>query len=209
MQQTPPEFERSRLGFAASAEEEFAFLIELGLRLVGLDHTLARYESDRRFVQVFHGRGSYELGVGIGRWIDVDGVTREQVFPLRDVVALRCDPAEVGYGETSATTAEATRKFLRDLAGWTREFAGSLLTDGDEIFRDLSERNARRADAEEEGMRASRLRARAEEAWRRRDFGSLANAYGEIDRDLPTVELSASERSKLDYALRALGEKGY
>ncbi len=79
--------------------------------------------SDRRCVRVSHGRGSYELGVEIRRWIDVDGVSRGQVFPLRDVIGLRTDPGVVGYGGTTVTSAELVRRFVAQLAGWNREGA--------------------------------------------------------------------------------------
>jgi hypothetical protein len=203
---TRPGPERGRLGFAAAVSREFGFLLGLGFHLVELNDTFARYEGDHRYIQVFHGRGSYELGVEIGHWVDVDGVTHEEAFPLRDVVALRCDPVEVGYGGTSATSAELVDRFIRKLAGWTREFAGPLLTDGDELFDELKERNAARYEAETDQWRASQLRTQADAAWRRKDFGTVVNAYSEIEKELSTVELRASERGRLRYARRALGE---
>lgn len=192
--------DRVRLGFASIAQAEFSFLLELGFRLVEVSDTLARYGTERRVVRVFHGRGSYELGVEVGRWIDVDGVRREQAFSLRDVVALTNDLADVGFGGTSATSAASVRKFLGQLAGWTREFALPLLTDGDELFDRISELNSARSEAYLESIRASRLRAKADEAWRRRDLDTVLLAYSEIDRELATVALRGSERARLDYA---------
>ncbi len=125
---------------------------------------------------------------------------------MRDVVALRQDPAEVGFGGTSATTAESVRRFLGQLAGWAREFALPLLRNGDDLFDQLSRSNAARAHAERDELRASRLRARADEAWQRQDFATVANSYSEIESELPAASLKASEQGRLKYALKALGE---
>jgi hypothetical protein len=206
MHGTQPGSERWRLGFTSAVSQEFGFLLKLGFRLVELRDTFARYETARRSVRVFHGRASYELGVEVGRWIKVNGVSYEQAFPLRDIIGLQRDPADLGYGGTSATTADLVRRFLNQLAGWTREFTLPLLTDGDEIFDTLSVSNAARGAAERDVQRASRLRARAQEAWRRRDHVAVVNAYSEIDTELPTVRLSPSERRRLEYAIRALGK---
>lgn len=206
MPRTSPGPERALLGFAVAAQETFSFLLGQGFTLMELSDTLARYESGWRIVRVFHGRASYELGVEVGRWVEVAGTRREQSFPLRDVVALRRDPVDVGFGGTTATSPPAVRRVMALLADWTREYAGPLVSGGDELFEVLSERNAERGRVEQEGLRAQRLRDRAEEAWRRRDFGAVALAYSEIESELHSVTLKASERGRLDYARKALGE---
>lgn len=45
----------------------FDFLRAYGLKPVEEDVTFVRYESDAMFVNVYHGRGSFEIGVEIGR----------------------------------------------------------------------------------------------------------------------------------------------
>ncbi|WP_146844081.1 hypothetical protein, partial [Cellulomonas composti] len=184
--------------------EAFGFLLARGFALAELSDTVARYESSRRLVQVFHGRASYELGVDLGRWIEVDGVRCEQVFPLRDVIALRRAPAEAGLGGTTATTSGAVRRFLGLLGSLTREFAEPMLIEGDEWFELLSELNADRSSSGQQTLRASRLRERADSAWRRGDFGAVVIAYSEIEGELRSVTLRPSERGRLEYARRAV-----
>jgi hypothetical protein len=94
------------------------------------------------------------------------------------------------------------------LARWTREFALPLLTNGDDLFDRMSELNSARSEAHLEGIRASGLRARADEAWKRRDLETVVLAYTEIDRELATVELRASERARLDYARKHREHEG-
>lgn len=200
---TQPAPDRHQLGFAVEVVHEFEFLAKLGFKLVERSDTLACFETSRRLVRVFHGRGSYELGVEIGRWVEVNGARREQVFPLRDVVSLQSDPSEAICGGTTATTPEQVRKFLRQLSEWTKRFAFPLLTDGDELFDELGACNAARGVAQRDTQRAALLRARADEAWQRRDFDLVVAAYTEIDLELSTIELKPSERGRMQYALKA------
>jgi hypothetical protein len=91
---------------------------------------------------------------------------------------------------------------------WTREYAFLMLTDGDEVFDVLSAKNASVGAAEREAQRASKLRARADDAWRQRNFSIVVNSYSEIESEMQTVELRKSERGRLDYARRAIDQGG-
>jgi hypothetical protein len=199
-----PSLQRGSLGFAVSATREFDFLLALGFRVTEITDTLVRYDGPRRFVRVFHGRSSYEAGVQIGRRVNIEGVDAEQAFPLRSVIKLRSDPSQLGYVGTTARTAELLHRFIHQLAAWTQEFALPLLDDGDELFDRLSALNAAEFNAENDVQRTTMLRRRADEAWRRRNFDVVLQAYEEIDAELSTVELKASERGRLSYARRML-----
>lgn len=130
----------------------------------------------------------------------------EDSFGLRDLISLTRDPEEVGYKGMSARTPELISRFLQQLAAWTKEFGLPLLTNGDAIFDQLSEASLHSAVAEAHAQRAALLRPRADDAWRRRDFASVINAYSEIISELSTIELQRSELGRLHYAQRAMGE---
>lgn len=83
-----------------------------------------------------------------------------------------------------------------------------LLTDGDDLFEAMSELNTVLSESYLEGIRAARLRARADDAWRRRDLETVLLAYSEIERELVTVTLRASERGRLDYARKHVDLRG-
>ena len=196
----PDSGSRSDLAFAISAQDKFGFLVvDFGLRLIEAGDTWVRYESDRRFVNVDHGRLSYEVGVEVGRWIEVHGVRKEDLFPISYVLAIgdRAKPLE---RIRTATTAAQVSRELHRLALLFREHVTPLLLDGDGLFDEMSADNAARSTAYLEDMRAAVLRARADEAWRRRDLVAVVLAYTEIERELTTVSLHASERARLDYS---------
>ena len=62
-----PSPERAKLGFREAVLSSFKFLNDVGFRPVEQEMTLVRYESPEVFVNVYHGRASFELGVEIGR----------------------------------------------------------------------------------------------------------------------------------------------
>jgi len=67
MFQTDPGKDRWQLGFQDSVLSSFDFLSTYGLRPVEESATFVRYESSSVFVNVYHGRASFEIGVEIGR----------------------------------------------------------------------------------------------------------------------------------------------
>ncbi len=138
---TEPGPEHAALGFVAAVQGSFGFLEnDYGFRLVRAEPTFVRYEGERRFVNVFHGRSSYELGVEIGRWVEVDGEVAEQRFGLGYVVALSREPDSVGFRAFTATDADTVARFVLQLAEWTRDFGASALAGGDAAFERMSAR---------------------------------------------------------------------
>ena len=205
MPTTSPGSGRSRLGFADAVKESFVFLVSgFGFRLVEAQPTFVRYESERAFVNVFHGRGSYELGVEIGHWIVIDDDRVEERFPLGDVIALDHDLATVGYRSFATTEKEPLARLVAQLAGWTQRFAPRALEGDATTFDRLRVENARQSQAMQEGWRATRLRSAADEAWHRKDWGRVVDAYGEMVSELRTVDLKPSELRRLRYAQEQL-----
>ena len=205
MPTTSPGPDRSRLGFADVVNESFAFLVSrFGFRLVDAQPTFVRYESERAFVNVFHGRGSYELGVEIGHWVDLDDDRVEERFPLGDVIALDHDPSTVGYRSFATTEKEPLARFVAQLAEWMQRFAPRALEGDVTTFDRLRVENARQSQATQEGWRVSRLRSAADEAWHRKDWGRVVDAYREMVTELRTVELKPSELRRLRYAQERL-----
>lgn len=200
---------RSEFDFARGVRRTFDFLIrEYGYAITDSCTTFVRYEAGETFVNVFHGRASYELGVEIGRWIHVRGKKVEQKFPLGDIISFQTDPVGMGFQTYTATTRADLEKFLEKLAIWTKEHGGPALEGRAEFFDALSIQNARASKEGRESLESARLRARAEKAWHDRDYACVISAYEQISQDLETVPLKESEAGRLRYARRCVSGEG-
>jgi hypothetical protein len=92
-----------RLGFVALATEAFAFLLRLGFAVVRREGTLVRFESDSVFVNVYHGRSSYQVGLELGR------VGKDELYSLYEVLRAVA-PSELQRAHRQATEREVLRR---------------------------------------------------------------------------------------------------
>jgi hypothetical protein len=183
--------------FVALATALFAFLPDSGLALAEVDESRVRFASLGRFVNVYHGRDSYEVGVEVGRWIEVDDQAVEQLFPLVYLLAVQSGETELDRIRSATDRGQLERELGR-LASLLKGNLAPLLTD-EQIFDQMTELSASLSQRYTEGIRATRLRERAEEAWSRKDLATVMLSYAEIEQELPTVSLRASERARLKY----------
>jgi hypothetical protein len=195
--------DRAEFGFAAAALAEFSFVSEFGLVPVEQDEKWSvnhlRFESQRRSVNIHHGYWSYEVRVEVGRWIEIGGARHEQAFSLGAFTRALAGHREWEGGPTAINRDQLLRQLHRRAAE-LRPIAHLVLVNGDDVFERVSANNAAWATAYTEGMDASRLRARADAAWHRRDLETVIAAYQELDSTFTTITLLASERAKLNYA---------
>ena len=184
--------------FVGLASAAFGFLADRGFTLVEAAEDLLRYASEHRFVNVYFARDSYNVGVEVGRWIDVEGQVVEQLFPIVYLVAVRSGATELDRIRSATDRGQLERELER-LAEVLRANLDPLLA-GDDVFEQMNELSISLSQRYTEGIRASRLRARAEEAWSRKDLATVALSYAEIAKELPTVSLRPSELARLRYA---------
>lgn len=195
--------DREQLGFLGAARDQFSFLADRGFEEVAGNATYLRLERDGVFVEVFHGRASYELGVEFGRWVLVDGARVEQKFHLAEVLPVVAP--EVMFVARTATSRAQVARFVEELAQVARVVVERLEDEGVEVFDRVSVAVERRSDEYLDNTRAERLRGRADAAWHRRDFVEVVTAYEEIEAELDTVSLRGSEAKRLAYARKHLG----
>jgi len=195
---------RSALDFEGAVARHFAFLQDRGYAVVRSGSTFVRYERTPLFVNVFHGRGSFELGVEVGRSTVLYGETVERSFPIGYLATVIGGEARETYRSRTATTSAQVDRFVAELGHWLEAYGERVLEGDEATFVALGEAVAIESTRQMDMMRATELRRRAEEAWRSRDYATVVQAYDEMDRELTTVDLRTFEDGRLAYARKAL-----
>lgn len=188
---------RAQLRFADRVKTAFSFVeTEWGFREVETLVTRVRWESDRVYIQVYHGRISCEVGVEVGLRADKhdDNYDLGELLELVDPTAAEFYRCPAGRTESAVQVAvsECAELFHR---------VGFAAAHGDaETFRRLHENGVKRVRKRVEASMARRVRPKAEEAFRRADYQRAAELYTSIEPSLSKVELHklaiARERSK-------------
>jgi hypothetical protein len=185
--------ERSKLAFTEAALINFAFLADLGFKQVKEDTTRVRFESSRVFVNVYHGRRSFELGIEMGRL----NQPRDQVDLYNLVVWAGAEKIE-GFGQHTVfqvITAEAVKEFVSRLAGLVKKYATPFLQGDDTAYQEARKLRALAWANFEKQVNLSDIREKAETAWHAKDYRQVRKLYGAMANDLSPVEVN-----RLNYA---------
>ncbi|MEQ8766971.1 MAG: hypothetical protein RL885_23860 [Planctomycetota bacterium] len=179
------------LRFPESCQEAFRYLSDWSFRVVRSEDTLVRFESDRVFIQVFHGRTSFEIGLEVGLLRNASRLDHDlsAVIELTDP-----DAAQRGQpGFASQPTRVAT--LLTEPAELFRQYGRTVAQGDAEVFRRLETIGMKRS----ESLALRSMVARALEAFRKGDWRTVAEELSSIES-----VLSPAERKKLEYARRKL-----
>jgi hypothetical protein len=184
---------RAELGFKDAVLSSFKFLGDFGLRRVEEGVTLVRYESSEVFMNVYHGRASYELGVEIGRLTEP-----ESRLSIIDVVCWAGAETAEGFGQHvmfQVSSGEGLREFVPKLAALVKKYAVRLLRGDEDAYRSALESRAKRYAEEEKEGNLRVVRSKADAAWQAKDYALVVDLYGPVRQNLTEVEAK-----KLAYA---------
>jgi hypothetical protein len=161
-------FERERFGFTAAAEDAFRFLVEdFGFQLVCRETTFVRYESRATFVNIYHGRSSYEIGIEVGPRAEVPG-QEEEKFMLGDILETCGEPGGAAFRQ--AGTREEVSRYLYELAALAKKYAVAAFRGEKEFFLHLRETQTRLSHEFLLAHTLRRARSVASEAFGRGDY---------------------------------------
>lgn len=184
---------RVSLGFEGVVRTEFAFLeTEHNMHVVESQPTLVRYESATIFVNIYHGRSSYELVFEVGR--NDRSEDRQTPFLPCDFIGLTDPEAAKTHRYFAATSPGEVERGLRQLASMFLINAEEVLKNP-VLFDQLAGRRAKAIREFFDDMHERQTRPKAEDAFRRRDYKAAAALYGSMER-----RLTPTERRKLEMA---------
>jgi hypothetical protein len=192
-------FDWGQLGFVPEVLSAFSFLsTDYGFAPIRVETTFVRYESASLFVNVYHGRRSFELGVEIGLLQKSPG-TQEDWFSIGDIMDLTGVREKHRYTFFQASTRERVTMLIPRLAEYVKEYAKPIFEGDLQIFERLEDLRGKKSDAYVKDMDLRQIRPKAEEAWHKKDYAKLVELYNSMKDDLTVVE-----SKKLEYAQKRL-----
>jgi len=182
--------DRKFLRFPEAVREYFSFLeAQWGYSCVRQEDTFVRYEKGDLYVDIYHGRVSFEIGVEVGR------KSLGESFALEAIVSLSDQGLARKYWPGGARTVQAVRKVVQAASEGLRLYGAAALAGDQSTFSRLEQLSEERVAAMVRDSIAVQVRPKAEAAFRRRDYKEAATLYFSIEDSLSPVE-----RKKLEIA---------
>lgn len=179
--------------FSYLAKQEFSFLLDRGFSLSGDGPGEVRFQSAESIVCIVWNERSGELDVYLKPLQDA---FEEKPYSLRDLLAMESKDLPEAREPFQVPEQEQLRPFLKRLADDVNEYASKALTGDRMYYRRLSEYRSRQARSFMESMRLRQARARADEAWGRRNYGQVVEQYESMRDNLSAAELKRLEIAK-------------
>lgn len=189
---------RERFGFQEAVLASFEFLSNYGLKPKKKEATFVRYESKRVFVDVYHGRSSFEIGVQVGR------KDRKEKYGLDYIVAWAGQGAweSEGFGRGTmfqVSTPAAVEPMVPKVAELLKKYGDRFLEGDAGFYNDLEVANERASQEYTRRLIVERTKSQAGCAWTEKDYARVVDLYQPIREELTQIELK-----RLAYAEKRL-----
>jgi len=183
--------DRHSLGFAESVKNAFSFLAA-NFHVAEAAATFVRYESDKMFLNVYHGRQSYEVGVEVGCLHDAEAYR----YRLPEVLgAFLGEARHQNDYYFQASDRDGVRRCVEAAASLVEQHYGAVLEADPFALKRVKTFTSERNDEYTREVVQQPTRDSAERAWQEKDYPTVAQLYGSIRSDLTPVE-----RKRMEYA---------
>lgn len=184
--------DRSHLKFSETVLENFSFLEKDYLfTCAQVEQTFVRYESSRVFVNIYHGRGSFEIGGEIG----LINSKMDGGYGIGALVKIANPEEKKKYFNYTTDNPDGVKIGVRKMATILLEYGDQALRGKDSIFKKLEMRMQEHWNDHNIGI----ARREAVEAFKKRSYNSVVELYSSIEE-----VLTPAEAKKLQYAKKKL-----
>ncbi len=189
--------DRSQLAFVSSAKSAFQFLItEYGFSIIEEEPTFIRYETTAVFINIYHGRQSYEIGFECGlKRIEEASRYRLPVILL----GLLGEKAREIRAYYQANEQEVIANCLVKLASLVKDYCSPVLQGDDIAFARIANVSSSENRALTEKYSIDPIKRKAEAAWSDKNYEKVISLYGSIKGSLSEIE-----KKRFDYACKRI-----
>jgi hypothetical protein len=185
---------REQLQFAKAIIAAFEqFMSNTGFHRVATTLVWVRYESAEMFLNVYHGRVSYEIDVEVGR----RNVDRGYRYSLDDVLITLLGENHGQPTCLQASSASAVAACVDVAAGLVQRYYLPILRNDEGAWQRLEESTSQRNEAYTQAIVQEPVRKAADAAWDAKEYVRAAELYESIGDGLNPVE-----RKRLEYVRR-------
>jgi hypothetical protein len=192
---TTPVIDRRAFHFPEAVEANFGFLAGRGFKRVQGEETLVRFQSDRAYVNVYHGRKSFEVGLEIGPFQSV-----EAPYSMSEIIRLVEANKADEYRNYSARSTEGVAEGVRQLAALFHRYVDAGLLKDPKLFESLLVGRETWKQGFALEVNLTQVRRKLEAAWHSKDYAKVVELLKPL-RDA----LTPTELQKLDYAEKHAG----
>jgi hypothetical protein len=193
--------QRESLGFEVLAISAFSYLVEdFGFTLNERGTSWLRYDRGELFVEIYHGRLSYEVDVelGLGSFVPPERAAPPK-FMVQSFLPLLANPVEARFLPV-ATSPKAVERFVAELAMVTRPVVAFVIEDPESAFARIWAEAVVAAASSWEKSAALRLRETANAAWQTGELATVVKCYEAFAVEALSQPLFPSESARLAYA---------
>ncbi len=185
--------DREKLGFAPAVLDSFQFLSNFKFHVVDQKSTFVRFESPDLFINIYHGRISYQINVELGRKIDPKGrLTIDSIVDWAGAYQAEAFGQHVMFQVDSY---DGVQQFVPKLANLVEKYAAPLLRNDTSAWESAFQLQSQRTQERILNYALSAMREKVDRAWRSHDYARVVELYSPFRANLSVVE-----QKRLTYA---------
>lgn len=185
---------RGPLNFFEEVKKNFAFLeSKYDFMIAESLPTYVRYESPKMFINIYHGRISYEIGLEFGR-LDSEK-NQKDCYSLWALINLFNENTAKKYRLFAARTSELVKKGVAELSQLFKQYENFIFIDGETVFDKLLLQREQLGKEYEKEVYTYQVRSKVEVAFKAKNFSEVVRLYESILDRLTPLEIK-----KLEYA---------